>query len=164
MDKRVSHSVLDPWLTIPLKKRYCFLPIPRQFPPEGIVIAGHLFAIAAAFGFAYSTRFWRGGMLVAIGRLDLGLAEVICLYATAVLTSIKAKLVGEFTLNSFGPTKSKTLLVLYSLFIIASACLPGDRIGAFVIALWWFICLLSIGSLQLFVGLILAVRDVNTHG
>ena len=212
MSKRISHSVLDPWLTIPLKKLYRWLPIPRWFPPEGIVIAGHLFAITAAIGFAYSTTYWWGGLLVALGvagnhisdcldgtharstdqcrnggelldhffdplsfaywivgmavsidRLDLGLAGVICLYATAVLTSIKAKLIGEFTLNSFGPTEFKTLLVLYGLFL-AAGLKQLINVDVNLVAYWWFVALLGIGVLQLVIGLIFAVREVNAHG
>ena len=213
MNKRISHSVLDPWLTIPLKRLYRWVPIPREFPPEGIVVTGHLFAIAAAVGFAFSTEFWWGGILVAVGvagnhisdcldgtharataqcrnggelldhfldplsfaywlvgmavsieRLDLGLAGVICLYATAVLTSIKAKLIGEFTLASFGPTEFKTLLVLYGLLLAAltQGWIAGLEAGR--VALWWFVILLSIGILQLVINLLLDVRDVNRHG
>jgi phosphatidylglycerophosphate synthase len=213
MGKRISHSVLDPWLTLPLKGLYRFLPIPRAFPPEGIVIAGHLFAIAAAVGFAYSTKQWWGGVLVAAGvagnhvsdcldgtharstnqcrnggelldhffdplsfsywlvgmavsidRLDLGLAGVICLYATAVLTSIKAKLIGEFTLASFGPTEFKTLLMCYGLLLSALTKNLITGIDAPTIAFWWFVILLGIGILQLMVNLVTAVRDVNRHG
>lgn len=213
MSKRISHSVLDPWLTIPLKNLYRWLPIPKRFPPEGIVFTGHLFAIAAAVGFAYSTEEWWGGVLVAIGvagnhisdcldgtharstnqcrnggelldhffdplsfsywivgmsvsigRLDLGLAGVICLYATAVLTSIKAKLIGEFTLASFGPTEFKTLLVLYGLLLTAVTKNLISGIDALTAACWWFVILLSIGILQLIINLMTAVRDVNRHG
>ena len=42
---------------------------------------------------------------------------VICLYATAVLTNIKAKMIGEFTLARFGPTEFKTLLGLDTLLV-----------------------------------------------
>jgi hypothetical protein len=58
MGKQVSHSVLDPWLGPPIKKLYPLLPIPRWVPPEGIVVLGHLAAIAAAVGFAHSTSYW----------------------------------------------------------------------------------------------------------
>ncbi len=160
MSKRVSHSLLDPYVTTPTRSLYSRLRIPQTFPPEGIVLIGHLCAIAAAVSFAYSTQFWWAGLLVAMGvaanhvadvldgtharatgqcrnggelldhfvdplsfsywlvglsvccrRLDLALIAVICLYATAVLTNIKAKMIGEFTLARFGPTEFKALLV-----------------------------------------------------
>ena len=57
------------------------------------------------------------GLSVSCSRLDLGLVAVICLYATAVLTNIKAKMIGEFTLAQFGPTEFKTLLALYGIFM-----------------------------------------------
>ena len=213
MSKRISHSVLDPWFTQPLKRLYRVLPIPTGFPPEGIVVCGHLFAIVAAVGFAFSTRFWWGGVLIALGvagnhisdcldgtharatnqcrnggelldhfldplsfaywivglavscgRLDLGLAGVICMYATAVLTNIKAKMIGEFTLSSFGPTEFKSLLVAYgvALTLLTQHAVPG--VTADAVALWFFVVLLAIGVLQLVLNLVFAMRDVNRHG
>ena len=213
MSKRISHSVLDPYLAVPVKRLYRWLPIPRAFPPEGIVITGHVLAITAAIGFAYSTKFWWGGILIALGvagnhisdcidgtharstnqcrnggelldhfldplsfsywvvgmavsihRLDLGLAGVITLYATAVLTSIKAKLIGEFTLASFGPTEFKTLLVIYGLLltVLKKNLVPG--LDTQTAALWWLVFLLGIGIVQLLVNLATAVRDVNRYG
>ena len=168
MSKRISHSILDPWIGPRLKRLYGVLPIPDWFPPEGIVLTGHALAILATFGFAYSTSQWWGGILVAVGvfgnhttdcldgtharatgqcrnggelldhftdplsfsywlvgiaiscgRLDWGLVAVICLFATAVLTNIKAKMIGEFTLASFGPTEFKVLLTVYGLLLSA---------------------------------------------
>ena len=46
------------------------------------------------------------------------------LYATAVLTNIKAKMIGTFMRNSFGSTKFQALLVFYGLFIVIAFC-PG---------------------------------------
>ena len=61
MGKRVSHSVLDPYLSPLVPPLYRLLPIPKRFPPEGIVVTGHLIAICGAVGFAYSThRPWAG--------------------------------------------------------------------------------------------------------
>lgn len=213
MGKRISHSLLDPWLRPPLKGLYAVLPIPRRFPPEGIVLAGHAFAILAAVGFAYSTNLWWAGLVAAVavlanhtadcldgtharstgqcrnggelldhftdplsfsywlvgisvscGRLDLGLVAVICLYATAVLTNIKAKMIGEFTLARFGPTEFKTLLVVYGIAMTAlvrfspESQMPGDW------SLRFFALLIGVGVLQLLVNLCLAVREVNQHG
>ncbi|MCH2128348.1 MAG: CDP-alcohol phosphatidyltransferase family protein [Pirellulaceae bacterium] len=213
MAKRISHSWLDPWLGPPLKSLYHVLPIPRRFPPEGIVAVGHLLAVLGAVGMAFSTNHWWGGLLVALGVMGnhtadcldgtharstgqcrnggelldhftdplsfaywlLGLAvscgrpywgvvAVICLYATAVLTNIKAKLIGEFTLARFGPTEFKVLLSVYGL-LMAAVCMAG---GSSVIAQNWatrfFAALIVIGILQLVVNLWLAVRDVNQLG
>jgi archaetidylinositol phosphate synthase len=214
MSKRVSHSLLDPLLGPPIKRLYKHLPIPRWFPPEGIIAIGHLSAIAGAFGLAFATKTWWGGLLavagiagnhvadcvdgtharttgqcrnggelldhftdpvsfsywitglaVSIGRLDLGLAGVIVLYATAVLTSIKAKMIGEFTLARFGPTEFKTLLVIYG--IVAALCsgnMLGSKTAAQSIAYWFYLALLVVGVIQLLVNLVMAVIEVNTHG
>jgi archaetidylinositol phosphate synthase len=211
--KRVSHSFLDPWIGPRLKALYRHLPIPRWYPPEGIIAVGHLLAILAAVGFAFSTRYWWGGLLIAVGvagnhfadcidgtharatgqcrnggelldhftdplsfaywitgwsisfgGLQWGIAGVICLYATAVLTSIKAKLLGEFTLASFGPTEFKSLLVLYGLGL---AVLPaGWRLTdtSEQIAFAAFAVMLAVGILQLVVNLMRAVREVNACG
>ena len=44
---------------------------------------------------------------MSVGRIELGLALVVILYATALLTSIKAKITGNFFLQRFGPTEFK---------------------------------------------------------
>ena len=214
MPKRVSHSLLDPWLTKPLKRLYQRLPIPARFPPEGIVLLGHLCAIVGAIGFACSTRWWWGGVLGAAGvalnhtcdvldgtharatnqcrnggeLLDhfvdplsfcywvtgmaysadcllLGIGGVIVIYAMAVLTNIKAKMVGEFTLARFGPTEFKTLLILFGL---AMAGLVGgwyssaERGKDFA---FWFVLIMFVAGLgQLFLSLRRAIREVNAQG
>jgi len=213
MGKRVSHSVLDPYVGPRLKKLYPVLNIPAWFPPEGIVLTGHLLAIVGAVGFAFSVDYWWGGLLVAIGivgnhvadcidgtharstgqcrnggelldhftdplsfaywlvsiavacgRLDLGLAAVICLYATAVLTNIKAKLLGEFTLASFGPTEFKAILASFGMTLCILALGWGETINRGPVVSWFFVVLLGIGGLQLIVNLVRAIHDVNTHG
>lgn len=212
MGKRVSYSLLDPWLTTPIKSLYPFAPIPSAVPPEAVVGVGHAFAISAGVGFAYSTGHWWGALLVVIGvvgnhvadvldgtharatqqcrnggelldhfvdplsfsywiaglavscgRLELGLAGVVCLYATAVLVNIKAKMVGEFTLSRFGPTEFKTLLVVYGLGLLGahSVAAPVELRTA---ALVFLVVLLAAGMVQLLGNLIRAVHDVNAHG
>ncbi len=61
MPKRVSYSLLDPWITAPLKGLYPRLPIPTWLPPEAIVGCGHLAALMGAAGFACSTTYAWGG-------------------------------------------------------------------------------------------------------
>ncbi|MBS34685.1 MAG: hypothetical protein CMO26_02020 [Thiotrichales bacterium] len=106
MSKRISHSLLDPYIGPPIKKLYPLLAPPARFPPEGTIAIGHLSAIAGAVGFCY-----------ALGLLDLGLVAVIVMLAIAVLTNIKAKLVGEFALAAFGPTKFKVLLEVFAIVL-----------------------------------------------
>lgn len=213
MPSRVSHSVLDPYLTQPVKARYRRFHIPAWLPPEALVGLGHLSAMAAAVGFAFSTRSWWGGLLaaagvagnhlcdvldgtharttgqcrnggelldhftdplsfayylvgiaVSCGRLDLGLAAVICLFATAVLTNIKAKLTGQFTLAAFGPTEFKALLVLdgLALSILTTGVIAG--FDAVRLTTWIYAGLVGVGIAQLALNLVRAVRDVNRHG
>ncbi len=213
MGKRISHSVLDPYLSNPIKARYDWFPIPKRLPPEAIVVSGHLMAMAGAAGFVYSTTYWWGGLLaacgvalshiadlldgtharrtgqcrnggelldhfldplsfsylliglcVSIGRWDLAVAAVLCLYASAVLTSIKAKLIGEFTLASFGPTEFKTLLAAYGLLQMVWLLLPQPPLASAAIALGFIGILLTVGVIQLAVNLIKAVIEVNRHG
>ncbi len=213
MGKRVSHSVLDPYLSNPIKARYDWFRIPKRLPPEAIVVSGHLLALAGAVGFAYSTTYWWGGLLAAFGvvmshiadlldgtharrtgqcrnggelldhfldplsfsylliglcvscgRWDLAVAAVLCLYATAVLTNIKAKLIGEFTLASFGPTEFKTLLAGYGLLQMVWVLSPRAPISANIIALWFIGMLLTVGVIQLAINLLKAVIEVNRHG
>jgi phosphatidylglycerophosphate synthase len=211
--KRISHSVLDPYLSNPIKARYDWFPIPKRLPPEAIVVTGHLLALAGGVGFAYSTTYWWGGLVAALGvvlshvadlldgtharrtgqcrnggelldhfldplsfsylliglclssgRWDLAVAAVLCLYATAVLTNIKAKLIGEFTLASFGPTEFKTLLAAFGLFQMTWMLLPSVPVPATVVALWFTGMLLVVGLIQLVVNLVKAVIEVNRHG
>jgi phosphatidylglycerophosphate synthase len=211
MSKRVSHSLLDPFVGPRLASIYPYLPIPRWFPPEGIVAIGHLSAIAGAFGFAFSTTHWWGGIMAAAGiignhfadcidgrharatgqcrnggelldhftdpisfaywmvglavacdRLDLGLVAVIVLMAMAVLTNLRAKLTGAFTLASFGPTEFKTLLaslgvVLTSTMFMAPAALTSVCLIAFA-------SLTLLGVIMLPVQLFRSIREVNRCG
>jgi len=214
MPKRVSHSLLDPLLTKPLKGLYAWLRIPAWFPPEGIVLLGHLCAIAGAIGFAYATRWWWGGLLGACGvalnhtadvldgtharatnqcrnggelldhfvdplsfcywvtglaysadNLLLGIGGVIVIYATAVLTSIKAKMVGEFTLARFGPTEFKSLLVLLGFFLAATVREPAPfQQSASEMVNGFLLCTFVAGLVQLKLSLWRAVREVNAEG
>ena len=225
--RRVSYSLLDPILTTPLKAIYPALGIPRWFPPEGLVAAGHLSAIFGAIGFAYAPQavwagvlaalgvaanhaidvldgtharatnqcrnggelldhfvdplsfsYWIIGIAVSCGRLDLGLVGVVTLYATAVLTNIKAKLIGEFTLARFASTEFKALLVLYGLTMavavgsgwlapVTSAAFEeadSSAAGATDFALGFLAIMCAVGVLQLVINLWRAVRDVNVAG
>ena len=206
---RVSHSLLDPYVTVPLKRHYHRLPIPRSFPPEGLIALGHLSAILGGIGFAFSTTTWWGGLLAAggvagnhladifdgtharetgqcrhggelldhftdplsfsywiaglslgMGQPELGIAGVIVLYATAVLTNIKAKLTGEFALATFGPTEFKSLLVMWGVALAATPLLTA-ALPVATLALWGYLALLAAGIVQLVCGLIRGVREVN---
>ena len=211
MSKRVSHSLLDPFIGPPIKKLYPLLKIPAWFPPEGIVLSGHVLAVLGAIGFAFATtRVW-GGILVAIGvagnhfadcidgtharstnqcrnggelldhftdplsfaywvfgwswavgRLELGILGVIVLYATAVLTNIKAKMLGEFTLNTFGPTEFKVGLVL--LGVVLSVCAMFAQSIAVRVAFYSLLSAVVIGAISLVVNLAQSVGEVNRDG
>ncbi len=210
--KRVSHSLLDPWVIPLVPKLYRLLAIPKRFPPEGIVAVGHLIAIAGAFGLAWSTTYawaavvgaagvggnhladmvdgtharstgqcrnggelldhftdplsfcyWMIGIAVSCGRLDMGIAAVVIIYATALLTSIKAKMVGEFTLARFGPTEFKALLCVYAL-VMAVFVAVDHSAHSVQVARWWLAVLIVIGVVQLVVNIVGAVREVNVHG
>lgn len=217
MSKRISHSVLDPYVGPRLQSLYPHLHVPTSFPPEGIVLIGHLFAILGAVGFAFSTQYWWGGVLaamgvignhtadcvdgtharrtgqcrnggelldhftdplsfaywlvgigVACGRLDLALVAVICLFAIAVLTNIKAKLTGEFTLARFGPTEFKAVLVGFGLVLSTINLVALQHIALpFTVgqaALCVYSTLIVVGLIQLPLNLYRAVREVNESG
>ncbi|MGI9473713.1 MAG: CDP-alcohol phosphatidyltransferase family protein [Rubripirellula sp.] len=208
MSKRVSHSILDPFIGPRLKSLYPLLRVPNRFPPEGIVPIGHVLAILGAIGFALSTQYWWGGLIAALGvignhtadcvdgtharatgqcrnggelldhftdpmsfaywlvgigvaasRIDLALIAVICLFAIAVLTNIKAKLLGEFTLARFGPTEFKTVLCLFGislsfLCILAPQWTTTAAVGGIGL-------LIAVGLFQVPWQLFHAVREVN---
>jgi phosphatidylglycerophosphate synthase len=225
MSQRVSYSLLDPWISGPLKASYAKLPIPRRMPPEAIVACGHLAAMAGAVGFALSAHWAWAGVLAAIGvalnhtcdvldgtharatgqcrnggeLLDhfvdplsfaywsagiafsataysnlapwVGLAGVTVIFATAVLTNIRAKMIGEFTLARFGPTEFKALLVAFGLAQaavvtlrpLATEAASGDMLASQV-ALWFMTAMVLAGAGQLIVSLGRSVREVNALG
>lgn len=212
MSKRVSHSLLDPVFGPRIKALYPHLRIPAWFPPEGIILIGHLSAILGAVGLAFSTSTWWGGLLaflgvagnhfadcidgtharstgqcrnggelldhftdpisfsywliglaVSCGQPGIGLGLVVVLFATAVLTNIKAKMLGEFTLSTIGPTEFKTVLSLYGLGLTVAA-LNGAVAGLPLVAFWFVSGLLVVGVGQLVVNLWLAVKEVNEQG
>ena len=114
-----------------------------------------------------SFAYWLVGISVACGRLDLGLVAVILLFAVAVLTNIKAKLTGEFTLAKFGPTEFKTLLVaagvtLSTVMIVNSLAIATLSAGTFLTI--GFAGLIGVGLIYLPVNLVKAVKDVNANG
>ena len=186
--------------------------IPRYFPPEGIVLIGHLLALAGGVGFALAGKhaiggllvvfgvagnhiadmvdgtharatgqcrnggelldhftdplsfcYWMIGMSVATGLPYVGIICILCIYATAVLTNIRAKITGEFTLAAFGPTEFKTLLALFGAFLFVNSLLGNLAESAAMIG--GFLKILAvIGVLQLLVGLRNAVHQVNRSG
>ncbi|MCA9258275.1 MAG: CDP-alcohol phosphatidyltransferase family protein [Planctomycetales bacterium] len=214
MSKRVSYSLLDPWLTMPLKRLYKTLSIPAAVPPEAIVATGHLFAIAGAVGFAYSSETVWGGAVAACGvagnhtadvldgtharatnqcrhggeLLDhfvdplsfaywvaglgasalqpsgawLAVAGVVVIYATAVLTNIRAKMVGEFSLARFGPTEFKSLLIAFALWQAATCGSAGVETATLAWrAAVFMVGLIAAGGVTLAWSLASAVREVN---
>ena len=212
MSKRISHSLLDPLMIPRIPALYRRMHIPRWLPPEAIVGIGHVVAIVGAVGFALSTQYAWGGLLIALGvagnhladmvdgtharttgqcrnggelldhftdplsfaywmiglgvsitRLDLALAGVVAIFATAVLTNIRAKITGEFTLARFGPTEFKALLVLYGL-TIAAATIWATPQAVMTLATIFTITLVGVGVIQLVLGLITSVRAVNACG
>ena len=97
--------------------------------------------------------------------LLLGIGGVIVIYATAVLTNIKAKMVGEFTLSRFGPTEFKTLLVLFAL--LAAGTTGGWWLRpelASQLAFRFVLVLFVVGAVQLMWNLWKAIRTVNAVG
>jgi len=213
MSRRISHSLLDPIIGPRLQSLYPILRIPRWFPPEGIVLIGHLSAIAGAVGFAFATEAWWGGIIgclgvignhtadcldgtharstgqcrnggelldhftdplsfayvliglaVACGRLELGLAAVCCLFAMAVLTNIKTKMTGEFTLATFGPTEFKTALAASGLLLsIATTTWLGPAF-ALPLAVYGYSFMVLAGIGMLIHQLVTAVIEVNRCG
>ena len=211
MSKRISHSLLDPFIGPRLKAFYPHMRIPPWFPPEGIVLTGHVFAALGAVGFALSTTYWWAGLLatfgvvanhtadcvdgtharttnqcrnggelldhftdplsfaywltgigVACNRLDLAIVAIICLFAIAVLTNIKAKLIGEFTLQRFGPTEFKTTLALMGILLTILSFVP--QVSTILTVTWFYLALIAVGLTLLPIQLIQSVKEVNANG
>ncbi|MAT16380.1 MAG: hypothetical protein CMJ46_14045 [Planctomyces sp.] len=212
MSKRISHSLIDPWLGPKFKAAYPHLHIPHRFPPEGIIAVGHVSALLGGIGFAFAGATWWGGffaaagvfgnhfadcldgtharstgqcrnggelldhftdpisfcywmigLAIACGRMELGIALVMILMATAVLTNIKTKMINEFTLATFGPTEFKALLSGFGLFLSIWALTQGTTLLP-MIMLWTAVVLVVVGVIQLIVNLVIAVKEVNAKG
>jgi archaetidylinositol phosphate synthase len=203
--KRVSHSILDPLFFPLIPPLYRALHIPRWFPPEGIIAVGHAWAIAGAFGLAFSLRhpawallaaagpamahlcdmvdgtharstgqcrnggelldhfvdplafsYWALGLAASCGEIAWGIAGIIVISATSILTNIRAKITGEFTLAAFGSTEVRVLLVIYGIVQAMWASVTLAR---------WFLWVTVVaGGLALVVMLVNAVREVNASG
>jgi phosphatidylglycerophosphate synthase len=109
-----------------------------------------------------SFAYWLVGIGVAAVSLELALAAVICLFAIAVLTNIKAKLIGEFTLSSFGPTEFKALLVLLGVTMSSVAWFTPEYSVALITGA--LATLIVVGLVQLPIQLYQAVKEVNEFG
>lgn len=110
-----------------------------------------------------SFSYWMIGLGVAAHRLDLAIVCVLWIYATAVLTGIRAKITGVFTLARIGPTEFKTLLTLlgFSLSIVF-AMSPQPPIQTITTWSLWVLAALGVG--QLVFNLIGSVGAVNRSG
>ena len=109
-----------------------------------------------------SFAYWLVGIGVAAASTELALVAVICLFAIGILTNIKAKLMGEFTLASFGPTEFKTVLTLLGLTLMSLFLVDPSMTTK--VAFVAMSVLVVVGLIQLPIQLVRAVRDVNRHG
>ncbi|MFG0319800.1 MAG: CDP-alcohol phosphatidyltransferase family protein [Planctomycetota bacterium JB042] len=208
---RVSHSLLDPFLSPVVPSLYRSLKLPRRLPPEAIVVFGHLVALAGAVGFALSVSSPLGALLAAggvagnhladmidgtharrtgqcrnggelldhfadplsfaawvagiggsCGRLDVGIAGVVLVYATALLTNLRAKITGEFRLARLGPTEFKALLVGYALALAGVGAARPELAGP--VAFGFLAVVVVAGTAGLGIDLARSVREVNEHG
>ena len=111
-----------------------------------------------------SFSYWMIGLGAGAGRLDLALVAVIGIYATAVLTNIRAKITGEFLLRRIGPTEFKALLIACGLERGISSSLGAPAEQTTATAYWMLLVLAAALALQLVVSLITGVRAVNRSG
>lgn len=109
-----------------------------------------------------SFTYWLVGLAIACSRLELGLVAVIVLMAMAVLTNLRAKLTGEFTLAAFGPTEFKTLLAVFGLTLTTLSVFAPDVTQT--TCLVGLAALTAIGLILLPIQLIQSVREVNRCG
>lgn len=110
-----------------------------------------------------SFTYWMIGLAVACGRLDIGMVAVVVLLAMAVLTNIRAKLTGEFTLAAFGPTEFKALLAVFGL-ALAVVCITLGTATATLVCLVSLSGLAALGVVLLPIQLVQSVREVNRCG
>jgi phosphatidylglycerophosphate synthase len=109
-----------------------------------------------------SFTYWLIGIGYSVNRLDLSLVAVVCLLALAILVNIKAKLLGEFTLERFGPTEFKTLLLSFGL--VLSGVFVFNPALVVSVSTWGLVLLVLTGLFQVPYRLVNAVREVNLRG
>ena len=109
-----------------------------------------------------SFSYWMIGLGFAAGAPGLALPAVLAIMATAVLTNLRAKITGNFSLAAFGPTEFKALLVLLGV-ALAIVMRVGPQHAPE--AAWWTLLALGVvGVVTLAVGVPRAVLDVNRRG
>ncbi|MCA9312100.1 MAG: lipase maturation factor family protein [Phycisphaerales bacterium] len=109
-----------------------------------------------------SFSYWMIGLGFGAADPALALPAVLAIMATAVLTNIRAKITGEFTLAAFGPTEFKALLVGLG---IALAITTASAPGLGVTVAWYAILTLGVvGVLYLLREVPRAVKIVNRRG
>lgn len=109
-----------------------------------------------------SFTYWMVGLAVACGRLEIGMVAVIVLMAMAVLTNLRAKLTGTFSLAAFGPTEFKAVLAAFGIALaMVVAWFPAL---AAPVCLGGFGLLTAIGLVMLPVQVVQSVREVNRSG
>ena len=101
------------------------------------------------------------GIAVGCGRLGWGLAAVCCLFAFAVLTNIKAKMVGDFELAAFGPTEMKATLVGLGVIVAVIAISPASGATASFVMSAALVIAVPIGIAKLGIELKRTVKQVN---
>lgn len=111
-----------------------------------------------------SFAYWVIGLGMAAQSWPWACAGIIVIYATAVLTNIKAKLIGEFTLGRLGPTEMKALFGIYGLASTGLFVFGSGNLSPRTFASWFLIGFVSLGILQLIIGLVQSVHEVNSRG
>ena len=109
-----------------------------------------------------SFSYWMLGLGIAAGDVAYGIPAMLVIMAMAVLTNIRAKITGEFTLSRFGPTEFKALLVTYGLTLSALHVFAADVV--FGVPFRTIMALNVLGVVVLITSVYRAVRSVNRSG
>ncbi len=104
------------------------------------------------------------GISFACGLTSLGTIAVLCLMAMSVLTNIRTKMTGEFTLSTIGPTEFKTALVCAGIGLSSVSLYQIEYpLIQYYLAIG-FAALTAFGVLQLIVNLFQSINEVNSKG
>ena len=97
--------------------------------------------------------YWATGIAVSCHSLGWGIAGVVVIYSGAMLTALKARVIGHWTTPIVGNTEIRTLIVVYAL---AQALLASEPF-----ALWFLIVVIIGGRGLIVLGIGAAVREAN---
>ena len=117
-----------------------------------------------------SFSYWMIGLAIATSAWPWAVVAVLLIMAMAVLTNIRAKMLGEFRLERIGPTEFKAFLFATGVVIAGvqlvgmTSVLPSGSVASWAVARGVLVGLVAVGAWKLPWSLAKSVSEVNRDG